>query len=123
MAVSGVVLLGFVITHMIGNLHLYEGPLEIHEYAETLRNLGTDIVPRTWLLWGVRLLLIVAFVVHIHSAYSLKEMGRKSKYKSELRRWEQKVCGFSGFYCRKLCKSNDALDRPDYPPLPNFSFS
>ena len=58
MAVSGVVLLGFVVTHMIGNLHLYEGPLEIHEYAETLRNLGTDIVPRTWLLWGVRLLLI-----------------------------------------------------------------
>ena len=75
MAVSGVVLLGFVVTQMIGNLHLYEGPLEIHEYAETLRNLGTDIVPRTWLLWGVRLLLIVAFVVHIHSAYSLKEMG------------------------------------------------
>ena len=47
MAVSGVVLLGFVVTHMIGNLHLYEGPLEIHEYAETLRNLGTDIIPRT----------------------------------------------------------------------------
>ncbi|GIS55700.1 MAG: hypothetical protein Ct9H90mP30_3850 [Actinomycetota bacterium] len=60
-------LLGFVVTHMIGNLHLYEGPLEIHEYAETLRNLGTDIVPRTWLLWGVRLLLIAAFAVHVHS--------------------------------------------------------
>ena len=78
MAVSGVVLLGFVVTHMIGNLHLYEGPLEIHEYAETLRNLGTDIIPRTWLLWGVRLLLIAAFAVHVHSAYSLKEVSRKS---------------------------------------------
>ena len=78
MAVSGVVLLGFVVTHMIGNLHLYEGPLEIHEYAETLRNLGTDIVPRTWLLWGVRLLLIAAFAVHVHSAYTLKEISRKS---------------------------------------------
>ena len=70
MAVSGIVLLGFVVTHMIGNLHLYEGPLEIHEYAETLRNLGTDIIPRTWLLWGVRLLLIAAFAIHIHSAYT-----------------------------------------------------
>ncbi|MGI9623728.1 MAG: succinate dehydrogenase cytochrome b subunit [Acidimicrobiales bacterium] len=71
MAVSGLVLLGFVVTHMIGNLHLYEGPLEIHEYAETLRKLGVEIVPRTWLLWAIRLLLIVAFIVHIHAAYTL----------------------------------------------------
>lgn len=78
MAISGIILLGFVITHMIGNLHLYEGPLELHEYAETLRNLGTDVIPRTWMLWGVRLLLIASFIIHIHSAYTLKEMGRKA---------------------------------------------
>ena len=63
MAVSGVVLLGFVVSHMIGNLHLYEGPLEIHEYAETLRDLGVHVIPRTWLLWAIRLVLIGAFVV------------------------------------------------------------
>ncbi len=75
MAVSGIVLLGFVITHMIGNLHLYEGPLETREYAETLRELGVEIVPRTWLLWGIRIVLILAFVVHVHSAYTLSVMG------------------------------------------------
>ena len=97
MAVSGVVLLGFVLTHMIGNLHLYEGPLEIHEYAETLRNLGTDIVPRTWLLWGVRLLLIAAFAVHVHSAYSLKEISRKSNTRSNFTDGNKKYASSQDF--------------------------
>jgi succinate dehydrogenase / fumarate reductase cytochrome b subunit len=83
MAVSGIVLLGFVVTHMIGNLHLYEGPLQIHEYAETLRDLGTEIVPRTWLLWAIRLVLIGAFVVHIHSAYSLSHRSRNANPRSK----------------------------------------
>ena len=78
MAVSGIVLLGFVVSHMIGNLHLYEGPLEIHEYAETLRDLGVHVVPRTWLLWAIRLVLIGAFVIHVHSAYTLAAMDRKA---------------------------------------------
>ena len=82
MAVSGIVLLGFVLTHMIGNLHLYEGPLEIHEYAETLRDLGTEIIPRTWLLWAVRLMLIGGFVIHVHSAYTLSSMGYKANPRS-----------------------------------------
>ena len=97
MAVSGVVLLGFVMTHMIGNLHLYEGPLEIHEYAETLRNLGTDIIPRTWLLWGVRLLLIAAFAVHVHSAYSLKEISRKSNTRSNFTDGNKKYASSQDF--------------------------
>ena len=97
MAVSGVVLLGFVLTHMIGNLHLYEGPLEIHEYAETLRNLGTDIIPRTWLLWGVRLLLIAAFAVHVHSAYSLKEVSRKSNTRSNFTDGNKKYASSQDF--------------------------
>ena len=97
MAVSGVVLLGFVVTHMIGNLHLYEGPLEIHEYAETLRNLGTDIIPRTWLLWGVRLLLIAAFAVHVHSAYSLKEVSRKSNTRSNFTDGNKKYASSQDF--------------------------
>ena len=84
MAVSGIVLLGFVVSHMIGNLHLYEGPLEIHEYAETLRDLGVHVVPRTWLLWAIRLVLIGAFVIHVHSAYTLAAMDRKANPESTI---------------------------------------
>ena len=84
MALTGIGLLGFVVVHMIGNLHLYEGPLEIHEYAETLRDLGVHVVPRTWLLWAIRLVLIGAFVIHVHSAYTLAAMDRKANPESTI---------------------------------------
>ena len=45
MALTGLALLGFVLVHMLGNLHLYDGPWETHEYAETLRDLGTEVIP------------------------------------------------------------------------------
>ena len=78
MALTGIALLGYVVVHMIGNLHLYEGPTQIHEYAEALRDLGGHLVPRTLVLWLMRIGLIGAFVLHIHSAYSLREMSRRS---------------------------------------------
>lgn len=84
MAVTGVGLLGFVVVHMIGNLHLYEGPAQVNEYAEALRDLGGHLVPRTLVLWGMRVGLIAMFVLHIHSAYSLKEMSRRSSDKAGL---------------------------------------
>jgi succinate dehydrogenase / fumarate reductase cytochrome b subunit len=63
---------------MIGNLHLYEGPVEVAEYGEALRDLGGDLLPRTLLLWVMRLGLMAMFALHIHSAYSLQRMSRKA---------------------------------------------
>jgi succinate dehydrogenase / fumarate reductase cytochrome b subunit len=68
--------------HMIGNLHIYEGPVELAEYAEALRDLGGDLIPRTLLLWVMRLGLIAMFALHIHSAYTLKEMSRHASPKA-----------------------------------------
>ena len=82
MAVTGVGLLAFVIVHMIGNLHLYEGPTQVNEYAEALRDLGGHLVPRTLVLWVMRCGLLAMFVLHIHSAWSLKEMSRRSSPKA-----------------------------------------
>ncbi|RZP39018.1 MAG: hypothetical protein EVA19_04900, partial [Acidimicrobiales bacterium] len=81
MALTGIGLLGFVIVHMIGNFHIYEGPVQLHEYAETLRGLGGGLFPRTFLLWVLRLGLAGMFLLHIHSAYSLKERSRKASDK------------------------------------------
>ena len=77
MALSGIVLLGFVLFHMIGNLHLYEGPAEVNEYGEALRDLGGALAPRTSILWLIRIVLIAAFVVHIHAAFSLALKNRR----------------------------------------------
>ncbi len=78
MALTGVGLLGFVLAHMIGNLHIYEGPAELHEYAEALRGLGGGIIPRMVLLWVLRFGLIAMFGLHIAAAYTTKEISRKA---------------------------------------------
>ena len=117
MAVSGIVLLGFVVTHMIGNLHLYEGPLEVREYAETLRELGVEIIPRTWLLWGIRIVLILAFVVHVHSAYTLSAMGVQANPRSNRPTPTRSTPEARTSRCQ-LRQPHHALDRPHHPALP-----
>ena len=49
MAVTGIVLFGFVIGHMIGNLQIYLGREAFNHYAELLRELGHGM-----LLWVAR---------------------------------------------------------------------
>ncbi len=64
LAVTGIVLYGFVIVHMLGNLQLFLGPARLNEYAATLK--GTPS-----LLWGVRSLLLVSVVLHVVTSLSL----------------------------------------------------
>jgi succinate dehydrogenase / fumarate reductase cytochrome b subunit len=85
MAVTGVMLLGFVFAHMVGNLKIYLGAGPLNTYAEWLRNLGEPALPRTVLLWIMRVGLIGAFVLHIVSAAQLTRMNhraRPQKYQS-----------------------------------------
>ena len=46
MAVSGLILYGFVIAHMIGNLKVYFGAESFNHYAEGLRTLGAPFFAR-----------------------------------------------------------------------------
>ena len=54
MAISGIVLLGFVFAHMIGNLKLFLGESHLNAYAEWLRDFGEPAFPRSFLLWCLR---------------------------------------------------------------------
>src|SRR6476469_898774 len=67
MAVSGIILLGYVLAHMIGNLKFYLSKQEIDLYGEALRDMPGHLLPRTVLLWTIRIVLITAFVLHIHA--------------------------------------------------------
>jgi succinate dehydrogenase / fumarate reductase, cytochrome b subunit len=58
MALTGLVLFGFLIGHMLGNLQIFLGPDALNAYAEKLRALGG-------LLWGVRGVLAIALVLHV----------------------------------------------------------
>jgi succinate dehydrogenase / fumarate reductase, cytochrome b subunit len=84
MAVTGLMLMGFVFFHMIGNLKMYIGKLpdgryDIDVYGEFLRELLVPILPRTVTLWLLRFGLIGAFALHIQSAYALTVMNRKAR--------------------------------------------
>ncbi len=58
LAISGVVLFGFVIVHMLGNLQVFLGPEAYNHYAETLKG-------NALLLWGARSVLLVALITHV----------------------------------------------------------
>ena len=78
MAITGIMLIGFVFFHMVGNLKIYSGAHSLNVYGEFLRELLYPLVPRTWFLWGMRGGLLGAFVLHIHSAASLTLMNRRA---------------------------------------------
>ena len=79
MAITGIVWMGYVLAHMIGNLKAFLGPAELNHYAEFLRDLLVPIFPRTITLWILRLGLIVAIALHVHAATTLTIMNRKAR--------------------------------------------
>ena len=86
MAVTGVMLMGFVLVHALGNLKMYLGVTEFNTYSEFLREILVPILPRTWFLWILRIGLFLAFVFHILSAYSLTRMNQKANVAYRSRR-------------------------------------
>ncbi len=83
MAVSGVVLFGFVLAHMAGNLKMYLGQQAFDHYAESLREIGTPLVPRGGLLWVARVALLAAVAAHVVSAWQVSRrswQARGSRY-------------------------------------------
>ena len=72
MALSGLVLFGFVIGHCLGNLQVYLGPLPFNKYAATLKSLGG-------LLWLVRAGLFAMLIVHVVTALELLKQSRRAR--------------------------------------------
>jgi len=79
MAVTGVVLVGFVVGHMAGNLKAFAGPESFNAYAEFLRDVGYPALPHTGLLWIMRLGLVVAVLIHIWAALKLTRLSRSAR--------------------------------------------
>lgn len=100
MAATGVLLFGFVVAHMIGNLKLFQGREHFNEYAEGLRTLGAPILGHQQALWGLRSVLLVSVIAHIVAATQLTLQSRgarpagyakhrpvQSSYASRTMRW------------------------------------
>ena len=79
MALSGVILIGFVVVHMLGNLKVYQGPEAFNHYAEWLREVGDPLFGRGQLLWLARIILLAAVVLHIVAAAQLTLRSRAAR--------------------------------------------
>jgi succinate dehydrogenase / fumarate reductase cytochrome b subunit len=85
MAVTGAILVVFVIGHMVGNLTVYLGPEALNGYAVFLRQFLHGSA-----LWIVRAVLLASVILHIWSATSLTLDSRRARPKGyrELR-WKE----------------------------------
>jgi succinate dehydrogenase / fumarate reductase cytochrome b subunit len=64
MALTGAVLFGYLIAHMLGNLQVFLGREVMNHYAETLHG-------NFPLLWGVRIVVLVSVLLHAWAAVQL----------------------------------------------------
>ncbi len=72
MAITGVVLVGYIVGHLLGNLQIYLGPAQLNAYAAFLHS-------HVDLLWGARIVLVSAVVLHIYSSFLLWLAKRRAR--------------------------------------------
>ena len=72
MAVTGLVLVAYLISHVLANLLVFDGPDRINRYAALLHGTGAA-------LWGARLVLLVAAILHILAAVQLTLLSRTAR--------------------------------------------
>ena len=78
MAVTGAVLLLYVVAHMVGNLSIFAGPGALDAYGRWLRATGV--------LWPVRIGLLACVGLHFTAAYQLTARARRARGRYEHRR-------------------------------------
>ncbi|HMI58167.1 MAG TPA: succinate dehydrogenase cytochrome b subunit [Gemmatimonadaceae bacterium] len=73
MAVSGLIMVGFVILHMAGNLQIFEGANKLNTYSAFLHGPANEV------LWVLRAILLISVIAHIISAYQLTMLDRAAR--------------------------------------------
>lgn len=71
-ALTGIVLTGFVIVHMLGNLQVFAGSAALNTYAQMLKH-------NPAVLWGARGFLLLILLLHMYKALSLKQRSMAAR--------------------------------------------
>ncbi len=99
MAITGLILIGFLLMHMYGNLKVFMGPDAFNHYAHWLKFdpeaeggkadvILYPLVPNGWFIWLFRAVLLFCIVAHMYSAWVLTQRAHAavpSKYQSTTR--------------------------------------
>src|SRR3954464_2774155 len=83
MAVRGIMMVLFLIAHMVGKLHVFQGTASFNAYPAWLRTFGEPALPPRTLLTAIEVVLVVSVVAHMWAAISLwrqARMARPEKY-------------------------------------------
>jgi succinate dehydrogenase / fumarate reductase cytochrome b subunit len=72
MGITGLIGIGFVVLHSLGNLLVFRGPDAINSYSHFLKSTGE-------LLWALRIVLIVAVILHVIAAVQLTRQSRAAR--------------------------------------------
>ncbi|MGN5733213.1 succinate dehydrogenase cytochrome b subunit [Arthrobacter psychrochitiniphilus] len=78
MAISGLIMILFLLAHMYGNLKVFEGQQGFDSYAGYLREIGQPLLPYAGTLWILRVILLVSVLLHIFSAFTLWHRSRRA---------------------------------------------
>ena len=79
MAVSGILMLLYLIAHMIGNLKVFSGRESFNHYSDWIRTIGEPAVPTQTTLWIIRVVLLVAVIAHFWAAVSLWRQAKRAR--------------------------------------------
>ena len=71
MAVTGLIMIGYLLAHMYGNLKVFEGQAKFDDYAHHLRTLGEPFLPYSGALWVFRVVLLASVIGHAYAAFKL----------------------------------------------------
>jgi succinate dehydrogenase / fumarate reductase cytochrome b subunit len=120
MAVTGIVLFGFTMGHMLGNLQVYQGPVKLNAYAAFLKATPA-------LLWGTRAILLLSVALHIWAAVALARLNerarpvsyqvktwREGSYASRTMMWSGPILGL--FVVYHLLHLTTGTAHPDFDP-------
>lgn len=79
MAVTGLILVGFIIAHMLGNLKAFDSPEHLNEYGAFLREVGYPLLGPEQALWTARIILLTSLILHVTAAAQLTIRDRQSR--------------------------------------------
>lgn len=88
MALSGLIMVLYLLAHMYGNLKVFSGQADFDGYAHHLRTLGEPFLPYAGALWVFRVVLLASVVVHVVVAVALWRRARAATGGRGGRRYE-----------------------------------
>ena len=100
MAITGLIMVGFLLFHMYGNTKIFMSRDAFNEYSHHLREFLVPIFPHEGFLWCFRFFMLAAIALHVWSAITLWKRAKRSVGVKRYQRSGFKSGGYVSFLMR-----------------------